>query len=118
MDDNRWLGWIGLVVAFVIFQAVRGVLRGARGGGNTGMARLNAAAERILKERGSGAATHATTNPIPHTQSLSTKATRSPNAASKPRASGALLPKSNTPAVLRRAGLLASGKEPVIQRRR
>jgi hypothetical protein len=118
VEDNRWLGWIGLVVAFAIYQAVRGALRGARGGNNTGMARLNAAAERILKARGSGAATHATSNTTPRTQSLSTKATRSPNAASKPRASGALLPKSTTPAVMRRDGLLSSGKEPVIQRRR
>lgn len=111
MQDNRWLGWVGLIIAFAIFQAVRAVLRGASKP-NSGMARLNAAAERILKERGA-----TTSNPIPRTQALSSKATRSPNAASKPRAAGALLPKSTTPAVIRRGGLL-SGKEPVIQRRR
>jgi hypothetical protein len=116
---DSWVG-VGLVILFVIFQVIRAAFRGAKSA-NSGMARLNAAAERILKERSAGSAGsagHATSSPIPRTQSLSTKATRSPNAASKPRASGALLPKSTTPAVMRRVSLLSGGKEPVIQRRR
>jgi len=117
MEDNRWWGWVGLIILFVIFQWVRALFRGVKNA-QGGMARLNAAAERILKARSTGGETRATTNPIPRTQSLSTKATRSPNAASKPRTSPTLLPKSTTPAVIRRGGLLSSSKEPVIQRRR
>jgi hypothetical protein len=115
--ENPWVV-AGLIVLAVIYQIIRFAFRSVKKAGGDGMARLNAAAERILKERNAGGSTHATTNPIPRTQSLSTKATRSPNAASKPRPSGALLPKSTTPAVMRRDSLLSGRKEPVIQRRR
>jgi len=116
MDDNRWWGWAGLILLFLIVQAWRALFRAARGTNNTGMARLNAAAERILKERGA-----AGSNPIPRTQatrspSATTKA-RSQSAAGKPRTQS-LLPKSSTPAVIRRGSLLSGSKEPVIQRRR
>ena len=106
MEDNRWLGWIGLVVAFMIYQAVRTALRGGKSG-NSGMARLNAAAERILKERGVTAA-----NRIPHTTPP-----KNPSATAKPRNHPAVLKAGAIPAVTRRDGLLGGRKEPVIQRR-
>jgi hypothetical protein len=47
-------------------------------------------------------------------KSAATQAPRSQSATAHP---GALLPKSTTPAVIRRAGFLG-GREPVVQRRR
>src|SRR5688572_2054689 len=46
---DSWIG-VGLVILFVIFQIIRAAFRGAKTASG-GMARLNAAAERILKER-------------------------------------------------------------------
>ena len=114
MNEDRWLGWVGLIVAFVIFQMVRAALRGAKNA-NSGMARLNAAAERILKERGASVA-----NPIPRTKAnpMGAKPTRGQIAAAKPRSSPAVMKAGATPSVIRRGGLLAGSKEPVIQRRR
>jgi hypothetical protein len=113
MYDNRWIGWVGLIVLFLIFQGVRAVLRAAKSGSNDGMTRLDAAAERILKERGV-----ASSNPIPRTNPGSAKPTRGQIAAAKPRHSPAVMKAGATPAVVRRGSLLSGGKEPVIQRRR
>jgi len=108
MQEDKWLGWAGLIVAFAIFQIVRGVLRGAKNA-NAGMARLNAAAERILKER-SGSAS----NPIPRTMPQKRSA-----GGAKPKPQSPALKSRSTPAVIRRDGILSSGgQEPVIQRRR
>ncbi|WP_395014936.1 hypothetical protein [Dongia sp.] len=116
MQEDRWLGWAGLIIAFIIFQVVRGVLRGAKNGG-TGMARLNAAAERILKERGASVA-----NPTPRSaaapKAARPGATRAKSPGTAKPHNHAPLPKSTTPAVIRRDGLLSSGREPVVQRRR
>jgi hypothetical protein len=78
------------------------------------MARLNAAAERILKERGVSAS-----NPIPRTKTnpMGAKPTRGQIAAAKPRHSPAIMKTGATPAVIRRGSYLG-GKEPVVQRRR
>src|SRR3954469_14712353 len=108
MHEDRWLGWVGLVVAFAIFQAVRAALRGAKGP-NSGMARLNAAAERILKQRGVRERGASAANPIPRSNGLGAKATgtrlsRVPAGAAKAKPP-ALLPKSSTPAVIRRHGI-------------
>jgi hypothetical protein len=117
MDNNRWWGWAGLIILFLIVQAWRALFRAARGT-NGGMARMNAAAERILKERGASAA-----NPIPRTKPAAGKATpakqhnRNRTGAAKLGAS-APLPKSSTPAVIRRTGILSGARDPVIQRRR
>jgi hypothetical protein len=112
MDNNRWWGWAGLIILFLIVQAWRALFRAMRNG-NSGMARMNAAAERILKERGTSAA-----NPIPRTTSATAKQhSRKLTGLAKPGAS-APLPKSSTPAVIRRTGILSGGREPVIQRRR
>ena len=120
MDDNRWWGWAGLIILFLIIQAWRALFRAARSG-NSGMARLNAAAERILKERGASAS-----NPIPRTQGLKSQTTQNQSAATRPRAHAATttprtqatLPISSTPAVIRRSTMLSGGREPVVQRRR
>jgi hypothetical protein len=92
MQEDRWLGWAGLILVFIIFQVVRGVLRGA------------------------------VANPIPRTtpKSAKTAGTKSHaiKSAGTPRPRGpALLPKSTSPAVIRRGAIL-SGREPVVQRRR
>lgn len=117
MNEDKMLGWAGLVIAFIIFQIVRGVLRGAKsdgankGGrkGGDGMARLNAAAERILKARGATVA-----DPTPRKpQAGKVQVGKAPTRAKAP----AALPRSTSPAVIRRDGLLG-GREPVIQRRR
>jgi hypothetical protein len=122
MQDDNMLGWVGLVIAFIIFQIVRGVLRGAKsdgastGGtkGGDGMARLNAAAERILKARG---ATVADPTPRkPQTGKMPARTTQAGKAPTRAKAPAAL-PRSTSPAVIRRDGLLG-GREPVIQRRR
>jgi len=123
MHENWW-GWLAAFVIFAIVQAWRALFKSAKNTGprTDGMARLNAAAERILKERGSSAASavprsHATRTPP------STKGTTKP-AAQQSRNTAAMqrhttpLPKSTTPAVTRRTGILSAGREPVVQRRR
>jgi len=125
MDDNRWWGWAGLIILFLIIQAWRALFRAARSG-NSGMARLNAAAERILKERGLKERGASASNPIPRTQGLKSQVTQNQSAATRPRAHAATttprtqatLPISSTPAVIRRSTMLSGGREPVVQRRR
>jgi hypothetical protein len=116
MHENWW-GWLAVIIIFVIVQAWRALFRSVKSA-DSGMARLNAAAERILKER-QGAAAAAPANPLPRNKTMplksaATKAPRSQSATARP---GALLPKSTTPAVIRRSGTLGA-REPVIQRRR
>jgi hypothetical protein len=121
MHDKWWI-WLAIVILFVIGKAWRALFRSVQNAGSgTGMARLNAAAERILKERGSSAASaaprsHATRTP-PSTKSTTKAADhQSRNTAAMQRHT-APLAKSTTPAVIRRTGIL-SGREPVVQRRR
>ena len=125
MNDNNWWFWLAIVILFAIGKAWRALFKSVQNAGSgsgTGMARLNAAAERILKERGTSAASaaprsHATRTPP------STKGTTKP-AAQQSRNTAAMqrhttpLPKSTTPAVTRRTGILSAGREPVVQRRR
>jgi len=123
VQDERWKIWAAIIAFFVFIRLVRGVFRamsGAKGSAKTGdgMARLNAAAERILKERSASAQKSGAANPLPRAGTSSAKP--------KPRVqiynakagakSGPIQSRSN-PAVMRRGGLL-SGQEPVIQRRR
>ena len=124
MNDNWW-GWLGLIILFLIAQAWRALFRMGKTPGG-GLARLDAAAERILKERGVTAS-----NPLPrtkprHAMPVQAKAPQAKSPVSKAlrmQSSGvkarATTPMSTiiAPAVIRRGGLL-SGKEPVIQRRR
>ena len=110
MEDSRWWGWFGLIFLLLIFQGVRALFRNVRNA-SSGMARMNAAAERILKERGATAS-----NPIPRTKP--TPRTHAAKAPAKPRASPAVMKAGATPAVIRRGGLLAGSREPVVQRRR
>jgi len=112
MNENWW-GWLAVIIFFVIVQAWRALFR-SMAKPSSGIARMNAAAERILKERAGAAATTAA-NPLPRTKPERSQVTTK-HQTSKPR-SPALLPKSTTPAVIRRNGLLSSGREPVIQRR-
>jgi hypothetical protein len=110
MHENWW-GWLAAFIIFAIIQAWRALFRSTKGtSSKAGMARLNAAAERILKERGTSVS-----NPIPRTQS---KGNPKPSRGSAVKSRSAPLPKSTTPAVIRRSGILSSGREPVIQRRR
>ena len=112
MNENWW-GWLAVVIIFVIVQAWRVLIRSVNKG-DAGLARLNAAAERILKERGALAA-----NPLPRAQptprTAATKTKMTKPATARPH--HAPLPKSTTPAVIRRHGILG-GREPVVQRRR
>ncbi len=111
MNENWW-GWIAVILFFVIAQAWRALFRIAKAPPNNGLARLNAAAERILKERGVTQA-----NPLPRTKPSQAKPAQKPARVHHTKTHVAMpLPKSTTPAVVRRGGLL-SGKEPVIQRR-
>jgi|AraplaMF_Col_mMF_1032025.scaffolds.fasta_scaffold00014_122 hypothetical protein len=114
---DKWWGWAVALIIFAVVQAWRALFRSTKAtSGKADMARMNAAAQRILKERGASVA-----NPIPRsnsmgTQSKGTAATRAKTATAKPRS--APLPKSTTPAVIRRNGILSGAREPVIQRRR
>jgi len=114
MQENWW-GWLAAFIIFAAVQAWRALFRSTtKAQRSDGMARLNAAAERILKARGASAA-----NPIPRTSAASmskAKPSRT-TGAGKPRVS-APLPKSTTPAVIRRNGILSGSREPVVQRRR
>src|SRR6186713_782924 len=114
MHNSQFWIWALVIFVFLAFKAVRGVLRASGGKPGDGMARLNAAAERILKERGITAS-----NPIPRTKAnpMGAKPTRGQIAAAKPRASPAVMKVGATPAVIRRGSLLSGGQEPVIQRR-
>jgi hypothetical protein len=128
MHDNWWI-WLGIVILFAIGKAWRALFRSVQnaGSGNgtgagTGMARLNAAAERILKERNAPAAnpiprTHATRTPPSTKGKIKAAAQQSRNTAAMQRQT-APLAKSTTPAVIRRTGILSGGREPVVQRRR
>jgi hypothetical protein len=111
MHENWW-GWLGIIILFAIVQAWRALFRSTKGTRDDGLKRLNAAAERILKERGASAG-----NPIPRTHAKSTRPVRIKAGTAKPR-NAALLPKSTTPAVIRRSDIFSAGREPVIQRRR
>jgi beta-glucosidase-like glycosyl hydrolase len=121
MHDNWW-GWAAAFIIFAIVQAWRALFRTTKGANRTdGMARLNAAAQRILKERTASAAnpprSHATRTP-PSTKGVGkASAQQSRNTATMQRQT-APLAKSTTPAVIRRSGFLSGGREPVIQRRR
>ncbi len=121
MQDNWWI-WIAVILFFVIGQAWRALFRIAKAPPNNGLARLNAAAERILKDRGASAS-----NPIPRIKAAETKSmqAKSMQGKSKPaptrparvhHTKPSQLLQSSTPAVIRRGSLLG-GKEPVIQRR-
>jgi hypothetical protein len=111
MEDHRWWGWLGLVILFLIIQAWRALFRMARR--QDGMAGMNRAAERILKERGASGS-----NPLPRIKPTGIKKPIATKAKStRPRGQTAL-PKSATPAVIRRSGFFAGPREPVIQRRR
>ncbi len=115
-NSQLWI-WALVIFVYLAFKAVRGVLRASAGGKpGDGMTRLNAAAQRILKERGITTAS----NPIPRTKTnpMGAKPTRGQIAAAKPRNSPAVLKVGATPAVIRRGSLLSGGREPVIQRRR
>ncbi len=120
-NSQLWI-WALVIFVYLAFKAVRGVLRASAGGKpGDGMTRLNAAAQRILKERGITTAS----NPIPRTHAKPTganpmgaKPTRGQIAAAKPRNSPAVMKVGATPAVIRRGSLLSGGREPVIQRRR
>jgi hypothetical protein len=111
MHENWW-GWLAAFIIFAAVQAWRALFRATnKAQRNDGMARLNAAAQRILKERGATAA-----HPIPRHPGGAAKAKPSRIAGGAiPRS--APLPKSSTPAVIRRNGIFG-GQEPVITRRR
>ena len=110
MDDHRWWIWTAVIALFVVFRGLRAIFRGVTGANaNNGMARMNAAAERILKERKGTAAT----NPIPRTSQTGQKAKPTAKPVPKPHAH-AVHKTISAPAVIRRSG----GREPVIQRRR
>jgi hypothetical protein len=112
MHDDRWWGWLVLIVIFVIIRAIRAVFRTTQKKADDGIARMNAAAERILKDRAGQQA--AAGNPIPRTALDS----RKPAAPAKPRP-GHVVPKvKSAPAVIRRDAFLSGGREPVVQRRR
>ncbi len=110
-NSQLWI-WALVIFVYLAFKAVRGVLRASAGGKpGDGMTRLNAAAQRILKERGITTAS----NPIPRTKTnpMGAKPTRGQAAE---QSGGAEV--GATPAVIRRGSLLSGGREPVIQRRR
>jgi len=121
MNHSDWsYAWAAIVIAFIVLRAVIGLIRRAakadRGG--DGMARIDAAAKRILEDR-------AKRGSVPVTQDKSaigtaTKAKPRPvrNAAmaQKPGSAVAALAKTRSPAVVRTG--LSGAKEPVIQRRR
>jgi len=114
LDDHRWWLWAALIILFLAFRGLRALFRMGSGGRvNDGIARMNAAAERILKERqGSTAA-----NPIPRTTQTGSKAKSTAKSVPKPHAHQ-VHKTTSAPAVIRRTGILSGGREPVIQRRR
>ena len=133
MEENWW-GWLAVIVIFLVVKGWRVLFNAATKPGG-GMAQLNAAAERILKERSGAAAANppargqgrmpqakgakpmqAKSAQPKSMQARAAEAKTRSAASSKPR-SPALLPKSSTPAVIRRGSILSS-REPVIQRRR
>jgi len=123
MQENWW-GWLAAFIIFAIVQAWRALFRSAKNAGprSDGMARLNAAAQRILKERGTSAASaaprsHATRTPPSTKGTIKAADQQSRNTAAMQRHT-APLAKSSTPAVIRRHGILDTGREPVVQRRR
>ena len=85
MHDDRWWGWAALIVVFLVIRLLQTLFRrGKRAQPNEGLARMNAAAERILKERGAAPAQGAA-NPIPRTTSAPAagpRAKRTPQPAS------------------------------------
>src|SRR4051812_49826112 len=86
-DERVWI-WGGIFVLFVVFRALRTFFRGVTGAkSNDGMARLNAAAERILKQRsGSNPIPRTGKNPLPRTGKNPLPRTGRPSAKPKPQA--------------------------------
>jgi hypothetical protein len=122
--NEHWWGWLAAFVIFAIVQAWRALFKSVKSTGprSDGMARLNAAAERILKARGASAASaapraHATRTPPSTKGTVKAAAQQSRNTAAMQRHTSPLA-KSTTPAVIRRHGILETGREPVVQRRR
>ena len=113
MHENWW-GWLAAFIIFAAVQAWRALFRSTtKAQRSDGMARLNAAAERILKARGATAA-----NPLPRTAATSMSKAKPSRTSSAGKPRSAPLPKSTTPAVIRRNGILSGSREPVVQRRR
>jgi hypothetical protein len=119
MNHDWNFAWVALVVGFVILRGFIGMVRARGKAAAAGqLDRMNAAARRILEqqnrspvpvtEQKSGLGSAAKTRPRP----ARAAATLQPKSQA-----AAALPKSRTPAVVR-TGILAAGKEPVIQRRR
>ena len=107
MNNDRWWIWVVVFVLFMLLRGLVALFKNQKKAGD-GMARLNAAAERILKQRAG--------NPIPRTKPAGA-APMKPKGPKAGATSSALLKVTRSPAVVRRDGLLASGREPVIQRR-
>jgi hypothetical protein len=120
MNHNEWsYAWVAIIVAFVVLRAVFRMIRGLGKDSGSQMARLNAAAKRVLQEQKTGR------SPIPQTQAKrpSSQSQQRQQAENKPRRNvtktARPLTANATPAVIRRgAGLLSGSREPVIQRRR
>ena len=123
MDDKRWIGWVAVIIVFVVFRVLQAAFKGRAGSGNS-MARLNAAAQRILQQKAAEA--QAQPRPTKHTTAKqpwqAAKAQPRQSAQNQPRNQAAHAPRPvtapNSPAVIRRGGILSAGSEPVIQRRR
>ena len=124
--SDRLLGWLGIIALLLIFRGLRALFR-RQSNAKDGMARITAAAERVLKEQKAAAQGQRGQNP-----GQQPKAARQPwqtgktpgrqHAQNQPRAKAAHAPRPiaapNTGAVTRRGGILSAGSEPVIQRRR
>lgn len=142
MHDDRWWGWAALIVIFLVIRAFQALFKTrARAKPIDGLARMNAAAERILKERGASGRQGGAANPIPRTNAApppkpAGKRGRPPKSQVKPQIKPQAKPQGKPqakpqakpspamprvqrePAVIRRDGFLSAGREPVIQRRR
>jgi hypothetical protein len=129
MHDSRLWIWGTLIILFVLFRALRAAFRSMRGTQADGTARLNAAAERILKQKSAQAPAQ---RPAHVKQTFAKPAAKQPwqagrnqprqAAQNQPRSQAAHAPRpvtaAGTPAVIRRGGIFSAGSEPVVQRRR
>lgn len=124
MHNDRWWIWVVLAVLFMMLRGVTALFKSQKKAAD-GMARMNAAAERILKQKSAPAPARAKQSPAKQSGKQPWQAARNQPrqaAQNQPRSQAAHAPRpvtaAGTPAVIRRGGIFSAGSEPVIQRRR
>jgi len=112
--DYRWVGWLAVIVLFLLARVLRAVFR--RRPGTDPMARLDAAAQRVLQQqRQAAGSVPLTAQQQTNAQRARERQLRTAKTPGKTKVQPSLAQVGRASAVTRRTG---ATREPVIQRRR